>query len=159
MMYGLRRMSPGEILTGAILLAIIMVPAIVYLPHYMKQEAMLRDLPVKISQYISKGRFQEADELVAKAETDLGENPNNLTPLRAVTRLNILAMNLAEYKDVEKEKLEKLKENLQKFKTITNGYRTYRELIQKSERLVKKIEDSNGRIFFDKDKNKFKIRN
>jgi uncharacterized membrane protein len=158
-MYGMRRMDTKATLTGAILFGLIILPVIIYLPHYLKEEALLRDLPVKISRHFNQAKFKEADKMVAQNELEMGKKPNNLTPLRAVTQLHVLAMKLSKNAKLENEKLKEIKENLQKFKTITNGYKYYRELIQKSEKLVKKIENSNGRIFFDKEKKSFKARN
>lgn len=154
--YNFRNMNPRAIIVGGIFFLLVIIPVFMFLSRYMEEETMLRDLPEKISFFIKEAKYEEADKLVAQKELKLGEIPNTMTPLRAVAQLHILATQLAERKNIEKEKLAKVKENLQKFKTITNGYRTYRELIKTGERLIELIEDSNGRIFFDKKEKQFR---
>ena len=121
----------------------------------MGEERLLRDFPRTITKLLKDAKFAEADEQVAKAELKLGQTPNTMAPLRAVTRLHLLAMDLADHKKVDAKMLSAIKADLQKYRTITNGYKAYRELVRGGEGLMKLIEGSTGRILFDKQRKRF----
>ena len=136
-----RRVGPWGMLIGGLAVIVIIFLASKYIPRYLKEEAMLHDFPKKISLYLVEAKYKEADKIVAKAESELGGKPNILTPLRSVTQLHILAMNINKT-NIEANKLAKMKEDLLKIRTTLNGYPAYRKLVESGDDLLSILEDS-----------------
>lgn len=151
----IRSVGPTATLVSLALFAAIIIPIFILLSSYLKEERILRNLPGEINSLIEETKYEKAHELATKAELELEKIPNNLTPLKAVTQIYILAMSISKTKKIEGEKLTKIKERLNLFKPITNGYKRYRDLVHDGEKLAKLIKQCNGKIFFSKKKKRF----